>query len=295
MHKSVATEFDEYHRREPDLEVEPLADGVWTVADGDYRTIFARARESVVALNTFGTPGAARAYRRVIERTLGDARISTVICTIDHLDHAGCAAELAPDAERIGHELTGRVIERRGAEGQLPLTRVIDGDGEELDLDGLRVDVRYPGPTMGTGNLAVHLPEQRLMFMVGPRADARYGLFPDVHLRHYAANVRSLLDRAIDRFIPGRSRPMSPAEVVTACEYVEALQEACQRAFAEGVPIWEYEPMERFVSAALRADFGSLGGFDRHVGIAAIRIVHHYLMGGWGLEDTTEPHRLLQR
>lgn len=43
----------------------------------------------------------------------------------------------------------------------------------------------------------------------------------------------------------------------------------------------------------LRESFGDLEGFDQHVGQMSIRIVHHYLMGGWGLEDTPEPAVLL--
>lgn len=293
VHRGLFTiEVADHQRHEPDLEVESVGDGVWTVSDGDHRTIFAGGRDGVVAFNTFGTPGAARAYRRAIERTVPGARIGTVVCTIDHLDHAGYAADLAPDAARVGHELTATVIEGRRSDGQLPLTRVVRGRGEDLELDGVRMRLRYPGPTVGTGNLAVHLPDQRLLFMVGPRADARYGLFSDFHLRHYAGNVRSLLDMEIDRFVPGRSRTMSVHEAACACDYVEAVQEASQRAFAGGVPIWEYEPMERYVAEALREDFGSLEGFERHIGIGALRVVHHYLTGGWGLEDTTGPERL---
>lgn len=294
VHSGLFTiEAGEYQRREPDLEVEPVGDGVWTVSDGDHRTIFLQAGDGAIAVNTFGTPGGARAYRDAIERTLPGATIGTVICTIDHVDHAGYAADLAPQAELVGHELTARVIAGRGADGQLELTRLVRGHGEELELDGVRLTLHYAGPTVGTGNLAVHLPEQRLLFIVGPRADARYGLFPDFHLRHYAASVRSLLALEIERVVPGRSRVMSPQDARRACDYVEALKDGSQRAFAEGVPIWEYAPMESYVADALRERFGSLDGFDRHVGIGAIRVVHHYLMGGWGLEDTTEPERLL--
>ncbi len=39
--------------------------------------------------------------------------------------------------------------------------------------------------------------------------------------------------------------------------------------------------------------FGDMEGFENHIGQMAIRIVHHYLMGGWGLEDTPEPAVLL--
>ena len=54
-----------------------------------------------------------------------------------------------------------------------------------------------------------------------------------------------------------------------------------------------FEPMKQFVGGQLRGQFGDLEGFDDHIGQMSIRIVHHYLMGGWGLEDTPEPGILL--
>ena len=47
------------------------------------------------------------------------------------------------------------------------------------------------------------------------------------------------------------------------------------------------------IGGALGDRFGDLDGFDEHAGLTAIRIVHHYLMGGWGLEDTPTPGVLL--
>ena len=51
--------------------------------------------------------------------------------------------------------------------------------------------------------------------------------------------------------------------------------------------------MKGFCVEQLGEQFGDLDGFEDHVGQMAIRIVHHYLMGGWGLEDTPEPGVLL--
>jgi glyoxylase-like metal-dependent hydrolase (beta-lactamase superfamily II) len=129
--------------------------------------------------------------------------------------------------------------------------------------------------------------------MVGPRADARYGLFPDFHITQYARSIRSLLELDFDTFVPGRGPVMQKAELERAIDYAEALSEAVQRAFAEGVPIWIYEMMAPYVSQALQGQFGDLEGFEAHVGIGAMRFVHHYLMGGWGIEDTHEPEQVL--
>ena len=77
-------------------------------------------------------------------------------------------------------------------------------------------------------------------------------------------------------------------------DFVDALAEASQRAFADGLPIWVIEAMAPYAQEALQDRFGDLDGFDRHVGIGAIRLVHYYLMGGWGLEDTARPELLLR-
>lgn len=184
-----SADTDDYLGHEPELVVEELAPGVWTATDGDYRALFADGDDQVVALNTLGTPGRARAYRRAIEDTVPGKPVGTVVMTI--------------------------------------------------------------------------------------------------------GSVRRLLDRGFDRLVPVRSTPMTPDQVRTALEYFEAMHEASQRAFAEGVPIWEYEAMREYVEGSLGDRFASLQGFERHVGIGAIRIVHHYLMGGWGLEDTMQLERLL--
>jgi len=51
--------------------------------------------------------------------------------------------------------------------------------------------------------------------------------------------------------------------------------------------------MAGFAQNELGERFGHLDGFAEHSGQTAIRIVHHYLMGGWGLEDTPDPGILL--
>ena len=85
---------------------------------------------------------------------------------------------------------------------------------------------------------------------------------------------------------------MTPDQLVRAADYVDAIKVAAQEAFAEGVPIWVIEAMEPFVAERLRDRFGDLNGFDGHIGIASIRVVHHFLMGGWGMEDTSNPDAL---
>jgi hypothetical protein len=89
------------------------------------------------------------------------------------------------------------------------------------------------------------------------------------------------------RFVPGRFGVCNRAGFVQAIDYFEALDEACQRAYVEpDVFIWMMDAVGAYAADLLRTRFGHLDGFDSDVRFGAFRIVHHYLMGGWGREDT---------
>lgn len=277
--------------RRPELTVEPLADRLWTATDGRARVIFAEGDRGVVAFDTLGTPGAAVALREAIAGTVRGKPVSTIVYSHDHLDASGWAAALAPDAEIVAHEATAEIVRLRGADGQRPVDRIVRGDGEELVLDGLEVELRYPGPTHGTGNLAVGFPRASTLFMSGTALpNARYGFFPDVHVGSYVRSMRALLAQTdFETFVPGRFAPMERSGAVFAVDYVEALDEACQRAYLEpSVFIWVMDMVGAWVAERLRPRFGQLEGFESHLPLGAFRFVHHYLMGGWGLEDTQD-------
>jgi glyoxylase-like metal-dependent hydrolase (beta-lactamase superfamily II) len=287
-------EAQPYLAREPALQVDALSGRLYTVTDGHYRTIFVDGDAGVIAFDTFGTPGRARAYRRAVESVLPGKPVTSVIYSHDHLDHAGFAADLAPDAEIIADEACAKVVKARGSEGQRQATRIISGARNELTIDGATFVLLNPGPTHGTGNVAAYFPDEKVLFSSDTiLANARYGFMPDYHFANFVRFMRGFLDLEWDRFVPGRYELTDRAGFARGCDFVEAVQNACQQAFANFVPIWMYEPMKQFVGGQLAEQFGDLDGFDGHVGQMSIRIVHHYLMGGWGLEDTPEPALLL--
>ena len=279
---------------EPEMQVERLSERLWTISDGACRTIFVKGREGVIAFDTFGTPGRARAYARAVGEAVPNREITTVIYSHDHLDHAGFAADLAPGAQIIADEMCAKVVKLREAEGQLQPTRVLTGAENRINVDGVELALLNPGPTHGSGNLAAWFAEEKLLFSSDTiLANARYGLMPDIHLANFVRFMRGFLDLDWNRFVPGRYGLTDRAGFSRGCDYIEALQDACQQAFVEFVPIWAYDPMHGYVMNKLADRFGDLDGFAEHVGLTAIRIVHHYLMGGWSLEDTPEPGYVL--
>ncbi len=295
-HQGIFTSpaVQDYLVAEPTMTCERLSDRLWTISDGKYRTIFLEADHSVLAFDTFGTPARARAYAAEIARLIPGKPVSTIIYSHDHLDHAGFAADLAPDANIVADEMTAKVVVMRAADGQLPVTQALSGAENKVNFDGAKFVLLNRGPVHGTGHLSAWFEEEKLFFSSDTiLPNARYGLMPDYHLSNFVQIMRSFLDLGFERFVPGRYEVTDRIRFEQGCNYIEALQIACQTAFHSFVPIWIHDAMAGFVQNELGERFGHLDGFKEHSGQTAIRIVHHYLMGGWGLEDTPEPTILL--
>jgi glyoxylase-like metal-dependent hydrolase (beta-lactamase superfamily II) len=273
---------------------EQLSDRLWTVSDGKYRSIFVEAESSVVAFDTFGTPARARAYAAEISRCIPDKPVSTVIYTHDHLDHAGFAADFAPDAKIVADEMTAKVVALRNADGQLAVSDALSGREHKVNFDGAEFVLLNRGPVHGTGHLSAYFDDEKLFFSSDTiLPNARYGLMPDYHIANFVKIMRNFLDLDFERFVPGRYEVTDRKRFEEGCDYIEAMQTACQQAFISFTPIWVHDAMAAYVQNELGDRFGHLDGFKEHSGQTAIRIVHHYLMGGWGLEDTPDPGILL--
>ncbi|MCM8856319.1 MAG: MBL fold metallo-hydrolase [Candidatus Thiodiazotropha sp.] len=284
----------QYLEREPELHVDQLSARIWTVCDGVRRTLFVEADSSVIAFDTLATPGAARAYRKAITAAIPGKPVQTIIYSHDHLDHAGFAADLAPDADIIADEMCAKVIGMRKAKGQLLPTQCLSGKRNRLMIDGVGLMLLNPGPTHGTGNLSAYFEHEKILFSSDTLLpNARYGLLPDYHIWNLVRFMRELQQLDWNTFVPGRYEVTDRARFEKGCDFFVAVKVASQQAFAEFVPIWVLGAMEEYVGGKLREQFGDLDGFDENIGLIAIRIVHHYLMGGWGLEDTWNPGVLL--
>ena len=290
----TASNAREYLEREPVMTVDQISERMWTITDGTVRTLFLEGDSGIVAFDTFGTPGAARAYRKSVEATVPGKDIKTLIYSHDHLDHAGYAADFAPAAEIIADEMCAKVIRLRQAKGQLVPTRELTGTRNDLMLDGLSFTLLNPGPTHGSGNMSAYFDVEKLLFSSDTiLPNARYGFMPDYHIWNFVKFMRGFLELDWRTFVPGRYELTDRARFEHGCDFIEAVQDESQRAFAEFVPIWVMDAMQGYVGGKLQDRFGDLDGFQEHIGMVALRIVHHYLMGGWSLEDTPTPGMLL--
>ncbi len=190
---------------EPEMECTKLSERLWSISDGQCRTLFAEADNGVLAFDTFGTPGRARAYKKAVAAAIPGKPIKTIIYSHDHLDHSGFAKDLAPDAQIIADEICAKVIKLRQAEGQSQVTSVLSGAENKMNIDGLEFTLLNPGPTHGSGNLSAYFEKDKLLFSSDTiLANARYGFMPDYHFCNFVKFMRGFLALDWETFVPGR-------------------------------------------------------------------------------------------
>jgi glyoxylase-like metal-dependent hydrolase (beta-lactamase superfamily II) len=269
---------------------EPLRGNVWTVSEGVNRSIFVEGDTGVVAFDTFGSPMGAVAYGMAVQRVFPHKPIHTVVYTHDHLDHTGYAADLAPNARIIAHELTNNVVAARKSDGQLPATETWSGETKWYEIDGVRFQLVYPGPTHGDGNSAVWFPDLKLLFMVDSIIPGvGYTFLPDWHLAPYIPTVSRLLELDWDLFVPGHFWLTDREGFAENIRWYEAVAETAQEAIADGIDVENLPEVTRYAHERLGSDYGQLFRFDEYAGMNLLRYVYEYLHGGWGLEGTTAP------
>lgn len=271
---------------QPTMTYEPLGGRLWTMSEGVYRTVFLEGDRGLVAFDTFYSPGAALAYRNALGRLFPRKEIHTVVYSHDHLDHAGYGLNLAPGAEVIAHAEAAEVIAARASDGQAPPTQTWDGGGYELEVDGVSCELFNPGPTHGNGNVAVLFREQRTLFMVDTVIPGvGYTFYPDWHLTRYRANVRKLLELDWDVFVPGHFWALDRRGFEDNLRWLDVLDEAAQEAIADGVDPDSLDEVDAYARARLGPEHGHLFRFYEYAGTNLMRVMQHYLTGGWGPED----------
>ncbi len=268
-----------------DITFEPVRDRIWTVSEGIYRTIFLEGDTGVIAVDTFTTPGGARAYQGAIQRVFPHKPVHTIVYSHDHLDHTGYAADLAPEADIIAHDLCDRVIRARESDGQLPATEVWSGERKEYEIDGLRFELLYPGPTHGDGNVAAYFPDSKVLFMVDTVIPGvGYTFFPDWHLTPYVPTMRRLESLDWDLFVPGHFWITDRAGFAGSLEYYEQMAELGQQAIVDGLDPNDYAAVIRYSDEKLKPQYGALFRYDEYFAMNLIRYIQHFLTGGWGIE-----------
>ena len=268
-----------------DITYVPVRDNIWTVSEGIYRTIFVEGDKGVIAFDTLGTPGGARAYGGAMQRVFPKKPVHTIVYSHEHLDHTGYAADLAGGADIIAHDLCNRVILGRKSDGQLAGNEIWSGERKQYKIDGVEFELIYPGPTHGDGNVAAWFPQSRLLFMVDTVIPGvGYTFFPDWHLSPYVPVMRRFLGLDWDTFVPGHFWITDRKGFEDNLEYYDQMAEIAQEAIGDGLDVDDFTEVIRYTYKHLEPKYGKFFRFDEYCAMNLSRYMTHYLTGGWGIE-----------
>jgi glyoxylase-like metal-dependent hydrolase (beta-lactamase superfamily II) len=186
-------------------------------------SLFVVGRNGVLVADGQGSPAATRTMLEKI-RTVTPLSVKWYVVGSDHGDHTAGNAELPKDIRFIVHPTSRAQLVRDSAAaassggrgGQPPRVVIVPpdamtGDRVTIDLGGISVDVLFLGRAHTGGDLMVHIPRDRILFMSEAYLNR---VFPAMRSAYPSEWVR-MIDRAlamdISRYVPGHGFIEEPA------------------------------------------------------------------------------------
>jgi len=185
-----------------------------------------------------------------------DQPITHVVIASDHGDHTAGNAAFPEGIEVIAHPTSDAVLRAAAAESEsaaIPLpTRLVE-DRATLELGGRTIEVLFLGRAHTGGDLVVHMPEEKVLFMSEAYLNR---VFPAMRTA-YPSEWVAMLERAqamdIDVYVPGHGFVETPEileeELATYTDAVRQVIAEATRLHAMGLSADE---------AIAQLDFGDL-------------------------------------
>jgi glyoxylase-like metal-dependent hydrolase (beta-lactamase superfamily II) len=233
---------------EKEATLEELADGVYAyTAQGDPNVGCIIGTDTILAIEARATPLMARRWIDVV-RSLSSAPFGDLVLT--HYHAVRVLGASAFDAQRIiATTMTAELIEERGEEdwaseqGRMP--RLFEGadtipgltrpthtfeDEMRLEVGGRRIELRFLGRGHTSGDLAVWLPQERILF-AGDLVEAQAAPYMgDAHIADWSGPTLDAV-RALraDQLVGGRGPVVRGAAVDQAIEDTRAFLQTTLR------------------------------------------------------------------
>jgi glyoxylase-like metal-dependent hydrolase (beta-lactamase superfamily II) len=137
------------------------------VTDGTYQSAFLTTDEGVAVFDAPPTIG--HNLRRAVDEMAAAEgttnKVTHLVYSHHHADHAGAANLLGDDVIRIGHEDTRRLL-LRDNDPTRPAPDVTFQDTYTLKVGGERVELAFHGPNHSPDNIFIHFPDHDALMLV---------------------------------------------------------------------------------------------------------------------------------
>lgn len=205
-------------------------------------SLFVVGRNGVLIADGQGSPAATRTMLEKI-RSVTTLPVRWYVVGSDHGDHTAGNAELPRDLRFIVHPTSRAQLVRDstaaaaspGRSGQPPRVVIVPpsamtGDRETIDLGGITVDVLFLGRAHTGGDLMVHLPREKILFMSEAYLNRVFPAMRSAYPDEWVGMIDRALAMDIARYVPGHGFIEEP---VASREELVAFRQALVDVIAE--------------------------------------------------------------
>jgi cyclase len=205
------------------LMVKKLKDDVYVAEGGGGNTGIIIGNDGVIVIDAKTTPAAGKEVVDEVAKLTGKP-ITTVILTHSDADHVNGLAAFPKGLTIIAHENDKMELEqalKAGGRGAPPRdympTQVVSKMRESDTIDGVNLTLIHVAPAHTSGDLAVYLPDDGIVFT----GDLIATIIPDplIHLQKHGTSqgwidfVSALVKLDADTYVPGHGDPQAKADV----------------------------------------------------------------------------------
>jgi glyoxylase-like metal-dependent hydrolase (beta-lactamase superfamily II) len=140
---------------------------LYWVTDGTYQSAFLTTSDGVVLLDAPPTIGhnIQRAVNEIASANGVSNRVTHLIYSHHHADHAGASSLFDGSIARIGHEETRNLLLRDDDPARPPPEETFQ-DRLRLEIGGERIELAWHGCNHSPDNIFIHLPEHDALMLV---------------------------------------------------------------------------------------------------------------------------------
>jgi len=140
---------------------------LYWITDGVYQSAFLTTRDGVVLLDAPPTIG--RNIQRAVDQIAAangvSNKVTHLVYSHHHADHAGASSLFDKSVTRIGHEETRRLL-LRDNDSARPAPEETFQDRRMLDIGGERIELAWLGSNHSPDNIYIHLPDHDTLMLI---------------------------------------------------------------------------------------------------------------------------------
>tara|TARA_B100001245_G_scaffold145872_1_gene108998 strand:- start:293 stop:1048 length:756 start_codon:yes stop_codon:yes gene_type:complete len=206
--------------------------------------------------------GSVEETQRMIDRIadITDQPITHVVICSDHGDHTAGNSAFPADAEFLAHPTSAATLEasanapnRDAGVPPIVLPSQIVDEREVLELGGRTIEILFLGRAHTGGDLVVHLPEEKILFMSEAYLNRVFPAMRSAYPSEWVEMIEKAQAMDIDTYVPGHG-------FVDSSAVLEEELDTYRRAVIRVIELatQQYEEGYGLEDAQIQANFGEL-------------------------------------